>query len=261
MSHEPQLIFYSPFTRTEGMDVSVKPASWTGQQKEEIAVDLRQFLEQFQDHLAPKLDTYEQAIYLYIFRHSRLVGLEETTIGFKSARARMALGTGKMGSRMAESEVRKKLRSLTSKGCLAILGTERTGTRIRLQLPDEIPGVILDPPEVMPMDLEEMDFFEVPENRAAIVEREAWQCFYCLRILDRNNYVIEHVVSRPNGNNSYRNVVAACRVCNDRKGSTAVGDFLRLLYRQGYLAEGELEKRLEGVRLLQAGEIKPHIPR
>lgn len=59
---------------------------------------------------------------------------EETTIGFKSARARMALGIGKMGSPMAEGRVREKLRSLTSKGCLEILGTERTGTRIRLHL-------------------------------------------------------------------------------------------------------------------------------
>ena len=32
----------------------------------------KQFIEQFQDFLSPKLDTYEQALYLYIFRHSRL---------------------------------------------------------------------------------------------------------------------------------------------------------------------------------------------
>ena len=30
-------------------------------------MDIREFFIQFQDHLAPKLDTYEQAIYLYIF--------------------------------------------------------------------------------------------------------------------------------------------------------------------------------------------------
>ena len=41
---------------------------------------LREFFQQFQDHLAPKLDTYEQAIYLYIFRHSRFVGQDETVL-------------------------------------------------------------------------------------------------------------------------------------------------------------------------------------
>src|SRR4029077_16018686 len=46
--------------------------------------------QQFQDDLAPKLDTYEQAIYLYIFRHTRFLGKEEAVIGFKAARVRMA---------------------------------------------------------------------------------------------------------------------------------------------------------------------------
>ena len=43
-------------------------------------MDLEKFMIQFQDYLAPKLDTYEQAIYLYVFRHSRLIGKEETVI-------------------------------------------------------------------------------------------------------------------------------------------------------------------------------------
>jgi len=60
-------------------------------------MDLREFFVNFHDHLAPKLDTYEQAIYLYVFRHSRLLGLEEVTIGFKSARHRLATGIGENG--------------------------------------------------------------------------------------------------------------------------------------------------------------------
>lgn len=39
-------------------------------------MDCQHFIEQFQDYLAPKLDTYEQALYLYIFRHSRLLGAD-----------------------------------------------------------------------------------------------------------------------------------------------------------------------------------------
>ena len=48
-------------------------------------MDLVEFLTQFQDHLAPRLDTYEQAIYLYVFRHTRLIGQDEAVLGFKSA--------------------------------------------------------------------------------------------------------------------------------------------------------------------------------
>lgn len=65
-------------------------------------MDLHEFIVQFQDHLAPKLDTYEQAIYLYVFRHGRLLDLEEVTIGFKSARHRLATGSGENGKPMSE---------------------------------------------------------------------------------------------------------------------------------------------------------------
>lgn len=223
-------------------------------------MDPKQFLEDFQDYLAPKLDTYEQVVYLYVFRHSRLVGREEVSIGFKSARKRMAFGIGKKGTSVSEHVIYEKLRSLMSKGCLEILGTDRAGTQVRIRLPGEIPGVIPALEERATQSLEEMDFFNVPEHRTAILEREGRRCFYCLRKLDSENYVIEHVVSRPNGTNSYQNVAAACRGCNNRKGNTAAEQFLRLLYRDGYLGDGELEERLTCLRRLQAGELIPKVP-
>src|SRR5262245_61091995 len=82
------------------------------------AVDAVQFLEQFQDYLAPRLDTYEQAIYLYVVRHSRLIGKEEVVIGFKSARKSIALGSGQAGRPISETSCYEKLRSLEQKGCL-----------------------------------------------------------------------------------------------------------------------------------------------
>ena len=57
-------------------------------------INVERVLVEFQDFLAPKLDTYEQAIYLYILRHSRLIGQEEVVIGFKSARRKMSFGVG-----------------------------------------------------------------------------------------------------------------------------------------------------------------------
>jgi hypothetical protein len=103
-------------------------------------VDLRQFIADFQDYLAPKLDTYEQAIYLYVFRHSRLLEQEEVVIGFKSARKRMALGIGTRGSAMSEGSCYEKLESLVTKGYIERLATEQFGTRLRLSLPNEIAG-------------------------------------------------------------------------------------------------------------------------
>jgi HNH endonuclease len=72
--------------------------------------------------------------------------------------------------------------------------------------------------------------------------------------------VIEHVISRPSGNNSYRNVVAACRDCNNRKGNSEAEDFLRVLFRERFLSNDEFEQRLSHLQRLQAGELRPTLP-
>lgn len=90
-----------------------------------------------------------------------------------------------------------------------------------------------------------------------ILKREEWTCFYCLAQLDENNHVIEHVVSRPQGDNSYRNVVAACRRCNNRKSALLAEDFLRSLYRSGILSGDEFAGRISLIAKLSAGELKP----
>ena len=224
-------------------------------------MDLKRVFEQFEDYLAPRLDTYEQAVYLYILRHSRLVGLGEITIGFKSARKKMALGIGEAGKPMSEGTCYEKLRSLEKKGCLDVLSTERAGTRVRLRLPDEIAGAV--PKEATPpaCDPEAFDFFSTPQNRVLVLDREGHRCFYCLRPLDGQNHVVEHVRSRPLGNNGYRNVVAACIQCNNRKGATAAEDYIRGLYRDGFLNEGEFKQRLAMRARLAEGELKQDFTR
>ncbi len=221
-------------------------------------MESEQVLKDVQDFLAPRLDTYEQAIYLYLFRHTRLIGVQEAVIGFKSARRRMACGIGEKGKPMSENTAYEKLQSLSRKGCIVILDSNRDGRRIRLLLPSEIPGVVTFPTAAEPPDLETEDFFEIQENRKRILDREGHQCFYCQRTLTRENYVIEHIISRPVGGNGYRNVAASCRECNNRKGASSAEDWLRTLYRECFLdatAFQEAQLRLERLR---AGELKPN---
>ena len=220
-------------------------------------MDLREFICQFHDHLVPKLDTYEQAIYLYIFRHSRLLGLDEATIAFKSARTRMATGIGESGKPMSESSAYTKLASLEAKGCLTVVRTNHAGRVLRLYLPSEIPNLVKEPDAVASVDIEAMDFFNVPENRALLLKREGNRCFYTLQQLDENNFIVEHVVSRPAGSNGYRNCVAASREANNKKGTMSAEDFLRRLFREGYLSELEFQGRLQALAQLKAGELRP----
>ena len=218
-----------------------------------------QFFAQYQDHLAPKLDVYEQAIYLYVARHTVAEGKRDETIGFKSARRKLAFGIGKAGTPPSERIIYDKLRSLESKGCIKILSSERSGTRVHILLPAEIPGLRSVPSLAQPVPLGDMDFFSVPQNRKLILEREGWRCFYCLAKLDKSNHVLEHVVSRPEGDNSYRNIVAACRRCNNRKDSALAEDFLRSLYREGILSGDDLTVRLSCLDRLRAGELQPSL--
>ncbi len=220
-------------------------------------LDLGLFFREFQDFLAPKLDTYEQAIYLYVFRHSWLEGRPEATIGFKSSRRKMALGIGEKGKPMSEGTCYEKLQSLQAKKCLEVIGVVREGTKVRLRLPRDIPGLVPIEAEPSTISIEGIDFFDGAENRAAILKRENNKCFYCLRHVDDTNYVIEHVESRPGGDNSYRNVVAACRSCNNRKGSMLAEDYLRDLYRSNHLSSGDFEERQLALTKLKAGQLRP----
>ena len=108
-------------------------------------IDAQATLEQYHDHLAPKLDVYEQAVYLHLLRHSRLVGKPRVTIELKTI------------PRMAAKTCRGKLESLDKKGCIELLEKRADRVVIRLFLPTEIPGVT-GPTEA----LEEMDFYAVP---------------------------------------------------------------------------------------------------
>jgi len=99
------------------------------------------FFADYHDYPAPRLDIYEQAVYLYVSRHTITVGKRETTIGFKSARKKMAFGVGKAGTAPSEGVIYEKLKSLESKGCIKVLSSERLGTRLTIFAPREIPGL------------------------------------------------------------------------------------------------------------------------
>ena len=71
--------------------------------------------------------------------------------------------------------------------------------------------------------------------------------------------MIEHVVSRPNGDNSYRNVVASCRQCNNRKSAETAEDYLRTLYREGLLSSEDFKGRVSYLERLRAGELRPAV--
>lgn len=210
------------------------------------------------DYLAPTLDTYEQALYFYVYRHSRLIGRSEAVIGFKSASKRMAFGVGAKNTRIAEGTIYGKLRSLEQKGFIELRDVTRAGTRIHLRLPSEIPGLVRRALEEEP-EIETLDFYSSAALRDAIFKRDHWKCAYCLRKLSSDNAVLDHITSRPAGENSYRNLIASCARCNSRKGAEPPDHYLRRLFREELLTELEFHAQLRLVRDTQQGVRLPQI--
>ena len=66
------------------------------------------------------------------------------------------------------------------------------------------------------------------EKRAAIYERDGWQCTYCgrgprdARSMDQAAVILtlDHLTARSHGgDNSPRNLVSACKSCNSSRGN------------------------------------------
>ena len=222
-------------------------------------MDVEQFLIEFHDHLAPRLDTYEQAIYLYLVRHIRLEGEQQTTVAFKSARKRLATGIGEGGKPMSETTARKKIRSLEEKGAVRVVDVTHRGTVFQVRLPAEM-GIVPADEGTDELDIDALDFFSDPDCRVTILEREQRRCFYTLVELNEDNFVIDHVVARSEGGgNDYRNVVACSRSANNRKGAKSAEEFLRLLRRERYLADREFRDRIKALKKLRRGELVPNL--
>lgn len=219
------------------------------------AIDLQRVIRDVEDVLLPglKLNVFERVLYHYLFRHTRLLGKEAGLFGLLSI-------AGAVG--MSESSVRKHIRSMQQKGCIRIDARTKNGHVIRVFLPEEIPGLLPDNNATESVDIESVDFFTGRRYANALLLRENSRCFYCLREINLDTCVLDHVVARAHeSNHTYRNVVASCHECNAVKQATDPADFLRSLYRRGLLSQVELADRLNTLERLQAGELIPDLGR
>ena len=97
---------------------------------------------------------------------------------------------------MSESSANNALVSLQRKNCIQIIQTEHKGRRLHLFLPKEIEGIFpkeRDANEIS--DIENMDFFTDPLRRVALLKRENYRCFYSLKKIDENSFVLGRVLN------------------------------------------------------------------
>lgn len=219
-------------------------------------LDIKTTIKEIEDYLVTfaELDIYEKSLYYNLFRHSRLVGKKDTIFVIGSVPETVGL---------TEFSARNRIRKLDKKGCIKINETTRNGLRITVYTPREIEGCVKTESQIkekIDINIEVIDFYKDPNYRDYILERENYSCSYCFKKISKDNYALDHVISQQNnGNNSYKNIVAACHECNSIKRGKNGEDYLREIYRKGILSSTELEERLKAIEKLKNGEIRPEV--
>lgn len=200
------------------------------------ALELPLIIQEVVDDLQPLLTPYHAAFYWYLFRHSIARNgeslLRVSTRGLQGAVVKSS-HAGDRGE-ISLQKVRKTLAALESLGAIRKEGEpNRDGTPYRVLIPDEIEVcrrfrakrlAAIPKPEILP---NEIDFYNVRENRIKVFERDDYRCHYCQKQLTRFTATLDHI--RPvaeGGDNSFENLITACLGCNSQKNRRPVGDFL-----------------------------------
>ena len=213
---------------------------------------------EIQDKLVPILDSYEQAIYHYLLRHTYLVGLE--TCLYSTRTAEIGLGIGDNSKQPSMKTRSRKLRRLEEKGCIQVLERSNKGITVKLLLPSQIPGIQNSEVEESALDIEELDFYKDRRLLGSILEREGYRCFYTGRKITSENCYLDHVVPQAGlGSNSYRNIVASCYDANSMKNDKSADEFIRSLYKEEIISLSEFQGLKEKIKKLQSGELKPNV--
>jgi hypothetical protein len=226
-------------------------------EEREPTFDFKKEFEAFSDHIASRLDFYEQGIFLFLLRNSHLRGKTQTTVSMKGDRSRLGLGSGDLTKPMAENTFTIRIASLEAKGLVKKINSGRSGTTVLVTLPTQSTYYLDAQAQAEVPQATEIDYFWDEIGRAAILRREKFQCFYCFASLKGVDYVMEHVVSRPAGGNDYKNIVAACQSCNNKKGNETAEDYLRKLRREHRISDEEFDGRVSALDDLRSGRLVP----
>jgi 5-methylcytosine-specific restriction endonuclease McrA len=161
------------------------------------------------------------------------------------------------------------LRTLARKRCIRFLDRGQAGTRVAVYLPGGIarrwasalrterlaffrPGTArhaAGPPRTR---LRVHSIRRV-EFRARILRRETGRCFYCLRLLKRGKWTLDHIVPLARGGTDCAdNLVACCARCNSSKGALPAEKFLLRLVQRRILPRRRLRGRLRALTRLRA---------
>jgi hypothetical protein len=197
------------------------------------ATEISVVIQEIVDDLQPLLTPYDIAFYWHLFRHS--IARDGNPLVRVSTRGLQAgVVKSSHGDTIALQKVRGILAALESIGAIRKEGEpNRDGTPYRVLIPDEIEACRkfrterkAGEPKAEVAD-DDVDYYNVRENRIKVYERDGYKCRYCEKQLTRFTCTLDHVTPvAAGGKNNVENLVTACLDCNSRKHRRPVGDFL-----------------------------------
>ncbi len=182
-----------------------------------MTIDTRKILEEFVDHLMPDLTPHEASMYVFLLRHSYLKNEAlSSTVRMGQRKIAQLYGKGPKMSVPSRQHVLRQLESLEEKGCIKIGDTTRDGTLYTIILPSDVPLVVEK--RSLKTVQEPDDFYNDPEKRKEVYERDQWICRYCGERVSPENATLDHFVPQSKGGTHKKeNLRTACLLCNSIK--------------------------------------------
>ncbi len=161
------------------------------------------------------------------------------------------------GNIINHTTVKRRLPDLFEHKCVNVNRQRGNANEISVHLPSDIPAcrTLIDREEqeaqVTPEKKDERDYYTDPNRRLVVLARDGNACVYCTASLSEDNFVLDHLVPvAKGGTNRKHNLVAACEVCNRRRGDSDPTQFLRENYRQRLLTQEEFLRQKAYVEAL-----------
>ena len=186
----------------------------------------------FVNLLMPEMTPYEASLYLFFVTNTFIKNdVSEIRIGKRTIAENISSSRAKTTN---YAHVTTLVNGLKEKGCLVIGDTTREGTLYTLKLPHEIPLVIekIKNLEDVP-DIENEDYFNNPEKRKELFERDNYTCFYCGEKVTSENSTLDHLFPQwKGGTHSKDNLKTACLTCNSIKSGKSYEEAAPLLLKR-----------------------------
>jgi len=181
----------------------------------------------FVDFLLPDLTPYEVSFYLYLLRNSHLKNnASDLRVGKRTIA--YACGKGTRSDKANFQHVTKVLKSLEEKGCINMGDTTRDGTLYQVNLPREIP--LVKEKIATKTQTKDDDYFNDPEKRNELFERDKWKCHYCGETVTKENATLDHLIPQyKGGKNTKENLKTSCLMCNSIKSGKTYEEAAPLL--------------------------------